>query len=228
MVDASDVVIEVLDARDPLPCRNIQAEEMVASSKDKKLVLLLNKADLVPREVTLSWLRYLRREYPTIAFKSSTQLKQRRLGRKQFNPLFAPDRLKETSVCLGARTLLQLLGNYCRLSGGVGLSGETMKRSITVGVIGCPNVGKSSVINSLVRNRSCRVGATPGITRVMTKVSLDKHIKMLDCPGLLPSMVSQMRFHLLEGNGSYTIRTIMIHYIVVLFLYSITQYVIQH
>ena len=191
VVEASDVVIEVLDARDPLPCRNTQAEEMIAS-KDKKLVLLLNKADLVPREVTLSWLHYLRREYPTIAFKSSTQLKQRRLGRKQFNPLFAPDRLKATSVCLGARTLLQLLGNYCRLSGGVGPSGETMKRHITVGVIGCPNVGKSSVINSLVRNRSCRVGATPGVTRVMTKISLDKHIKMLDCPGLLPSTVSRL------------------------------------
>ncbi|KAI6648799.1 Nucleostemin-like protein [Oopsacas minuta] len=187
VVDASDIVIEVLDARDPLPCRNTQAETMVSSSKDKRLVLLLNKADLVPREVTLSWLRYLRREYPTIAFKSSTQSKQRRLGRKQFNPIYVPDKLRETSTCLGARTLLQLLGNYCRLSGSTGVSGETIKRSITVGVIGCPNVGKSSVINSLVRNRSCGVGATPGVTRVMTKVSLGKHIKMLDCPGLLPS-----------------------------------------
>ena len=184
IVDMSDVIIEVLDARDPLPCRNTQAETLVSSSQDKRLVLLLNKADLVPRDVTLSWLRYLRREYPTVAFKSSTQPKQRRLGTKKFNPLFAPERLKETSSCLGAKTLLQLLGNYCRLSGG------NMKKSITVGVIGCPNVGKSSVINSLVRNKSCRVGAVPGVTRVMTKVSLDKHIKMLDSPGLLPSQVA--------------------------------------
>ena len=182
VVDASDVVIEVLDARDPLACRNTQVETLVSSSQDKRLVLLLNKVDLVPRDVTLSWLRYLRREYPTVVFKSSTQPKQRRLGRKKFNPLFAPERLKETSTCLGARTLLQLLGNYCRLSGGT-------KKSITVGVIGCPNVGKSSVINSLMRNRSCRVGAAPGMTRVMTKVSLDKHIKMLDSPGVLPAQV---------------------------------------
>ena len=54
-----------------------------------------------------------------------------------------------SNVCLGADSVLQLLKNYCRNNG--------MKVSITVGVIGYPNVGKSSLINSLKRSRAVGV-----------------------------------------------------------------------
>lgn len=60
-----------------------------------------------------------------------------------------------------------------------------MKTAITVGVVGFPNVGKSSLINSLKRTRVANVGSTPGVTKAMQEVHLDKNVKLLDCPGIV-------------------------------------------
>ncbi|XP_032745948.1 guanine nucleotide-binding protein-like 3-like protein [Rattus rattus] len=74
VVEYSDVILEVLDARDPLGCRCFQMEETVLRAEgNKKLVLVLNKIDLVPKEIVEKWLEYLRNELPTVAFKASTQ-----------------------------------------------------------------------------------------------------------------------------------------------------------
>lgn len=54
-----------------------------------------------------------------------------------------------------------------------------------MGVVGFPNVGKSSLINSLKRSKACGVAATPGKTRVVQEVALDKSLKILDCPGIV-------------------------------------------
>jgi nuclear GTP-binding protein len=89
----------------------------------------------------------------------------------------ATDSLLSGSECLGADALVKLLKNYCR--------NVDLKTSITVGVIGYPNVGKSSVINSLKRSKVCGVGATPGVTKVAQAIHLDKNIKLLDCPGIV-------------------------------------------
>ncbi|KAL3850054.1 hypothetical protein ACJIZ3_011936 [Penstemon smallii] len=201
VIDASDVILEVLDARDPLGTRCADMEKMVMrSGADKHLVLLLNKIgmlvlslslntrgyyipDLVPREAVEKWLKYLREEAPTVAFKCSTQEQKSNLGWKS-----APKASKtgkagsatnflQTSDCLGAETLIKLLKNYSR--------SHDIKKSVTVGVIGLPNVGKSSLINSLKRSHVVNVGATPGLTRSMQEVQLDKHVKLLDCPGVV-------------------------------------------
>jgi ribosome biogenesis GTPase A len=60
-----------------------------------------------------------------------------------------------------------------------------MKTAITVGVVGFPNVGKSSLINSLKRTRVANVGSTPGVTKAMQEIHLDKNVKLLDCPGIV-------------------------------------------
>ncbi|KAK7268591.1 hypothetical protein RIF29_21292 [Crotalaria pallida] len=74
-----------------------------------------------------------------------------------------------------------------------------IKKSITVGVIGLSNVGKSSLINSLRRSRVANVGTTLGLTRSLQEVQLDKNIKLLDCPGVV-MLKSQ------ENNASVALR----------------------
>ncbi|VDK72612.1 unnamed protein product, partial [Onchocerca ochengi] len=170
-VESADIIIEVLDARDPLGSRNRNVEESVLNA-GKRLVLLLNKIDLVPKENVKKWLMYLRRQSPTIAFKASTQEQNRNLGRFSSSNLHF-----STSKCVGADLVMKLLLNYCR--------SKDIKTSIRVGVVGYPNVGKSSFINSLKRKRVCDVGAIPGITRQVQEVHLDKHIRLLDSPGVI-------------------------------------------
>lgn len=69
---ANQHIFQVLDARDPLGSRSRRVEESVLNA-GKRLVLLLNKIDLVPKENVKKWIMYLRQQSPTIAFKASTQ-----------------------------------------------------------------------------------------------------------------------------------------------------------
>ncbi|KAM5563139.1 guanine nucleotide-binding protein-like NSN1 [Rosa sericea] len=178
VIEASDVILEVLDARDPLGTRCVDMEKMVRKSgPNKHLVLLLNKIDLIPREAVEKWLTYLREELPAVAFKCSTQEQKSNLGWKSSSKKSKPSNLLQTSDCLGAETLLKLLKNYSR--------SHEIKKSITVGIIGLPNVGKSSLINSLKRCRVVNVGSTPGLTRSLQEVQLDNNVKLIDCPGVV-------------------------------------------
>ncbi|ETV91928.1 hypothetical protein H310_13715 [Aphanomyces invadans] len=177
VVDRADVILEILDARDPMGCRTIDMEDLMRT-KGKKVVLVLNKIDLVPPEVLQPWLAYLRTFYPTIAFKASTQ-DQKTIssssgggkGEKTNGKIIAGSR------AVGTEPLMQLLKNYCR--------SNNIKTSITVGVIGYPNVGKSSVINSLKRSKAASVSSTAGHTKVIQEIHLDNKVKLIDCPGIV-------------------------------------------
>ncbi|MCI4390158.1 hypothetical protein PGIGA_G00119380 [Pangasianodon gigas] len=178
VIQVSDVILEVLDARDPLGCRCPQVEQaVVQSGTNKKIILVLNKIDLVPKDIVEKWIKYLRNEFPTVAFKASTQQQNNNLKRSHVPVSQATQELLGSSACVGADCLMKLLSNYCRI--------QDIKTTITVGVVGFPNVGKSSLINSLKRARACSVGATPGVTKCLQEVHIDKHIKILDCPGIV-------------------------------------------
>ena len=72
VIENSDVIIEVLDARDPEGCRNREVEQQAVAG-GKKVLLVLNKIDLVPPQNAKLWQRFLRREYGTVLFKAGTQ-----------------------------------------------------------------------------------------------------------------------------------------------------------
>ncbi|NXG65712.1 GNL3 protein, partial [Hemiprocne comata] len=174
VIEASDVVLEVLDARDPMGCRCPQLEQAVTcSGGEKKLLLVLNKIDLVPKENLEKWLNYLKKEFPTVAFKSATLMKDKTM--QPFAKRRAHVDLSRTTERFGSKCLLKLLQEH----------GRTQNKPIQVGVVGFPNVGKSSIINSLKGVRACNVGLARGVTKSMQIVHLDKQTKMLDSPSII-------------------------------------------
>ncbi|SOV04999.1 related to NUG1 - Nuclear GTPase (involved in Ribosome biogenesis) [Ustilago sp. UG-2017a] len=181
VVDNADVLLQVLDARDPLGCRSLQTERMLMRA-GKKIVLILNKIDLVPKSNVEAWLKYLRHDFPTLAFKASTQSQRNNLSQGANAVNYSKtsssiDAISGGSEAIGAGALVELIKNYSR--------SLNLKTSIAVGVFGAPNVGKSSLINSLKRARVCSVASTPGHTKVVQSIMLDKSVRLLDCPGIV-------------------------------------------
>lgn len=132
---AADVVLEVVDARDPLGTRCKVVEEAVLQHPGKRLVIVVNKADLVPRDILEKWLTYLRRTWPAVPFKASIQQQSQKLGRramiKKSKKKKNLEKLMSVSSSVGAEFLMKLLANYRRNKG--------IMTSITVGVVGKVN-----------------------------------------------------------------------------------------
>ena len=187
VIENSDVILEVLDARDPLTCRNKELENKIKSGKNsKKIILVLNKIDLIPVQNAIDWQKYLSNEFPCVLFKSNTQTQSTNLSQSNLfdkNLKNQKDYISEVlkgNKSIGGEELLNILKNYSRIDGNT-------KSNIVVGVIGIPNVGKSSLINSLTRGKNVGVSNTPGFTKGLQEVILDNNIRLLDCPGVVMS-----------------------------------------
>ncbi|KAK5583812.1 hypothetical protein RB653_005414 [Dictyostelium firmibasis] len=156
VIDSSDVLVQVLDARDPMGTRSRHVEQQLKkTSKHKHLIFILNKCDLVPTWATARWVKILSKEYPTLAFHASIT-----------NPF-------------GKGSLIQLLRQFSKL--------HSDKKQISVGFIGYPNVGKSSIINTLKSKVVCKAAPIPGETKVWQYITLMKRIYLIDCPGVVPT-----------------------------------------
>ncbi|XP_057561590.1 nucleolar GTP-binding protein 2 [Hippopotamus amphibius kiboko] len=154
VIDSSDVVVQVLDARDPVGTRSPHIETYLKKEKPwKHLIFVLNKCDLVPTWATKRWVAVLSQDYPTLAFHASLT-----------NPF-------------GKGAFIQLLRQFGKL--------HTDKKQISVGFIGYPNVGKSSVINTLRSKKVCNVAPIAGETKVWQYITLMRRIFLIDCPGVV-------------------------------------------
>merc|ERR1712029_700629 len=156
VIDSSDVVIQVLDARDPMGTRSQHIEKYMKSEKTHKhLIFVLNKVDLVPTWVTQKWVALLSAEYPTVAFHASLK-----------HPF-------------GKGAIIALLRQFGKL--------HKESKQISVGFIGFPNVGKSSVINAIRAKKVCKVAPLAGETKVWQYITLFRKVYLIDCPGVVYS-----------------------------------------
>ena len=154
VLDSSDVVVMILDARDPegTRCKHVEAH-LKNNCPYKHLVYVLNKIDLVPTSVTKGWIKHLSSTCPTIAFRASI------------------------SKPFGKLSLVRLFKQFDKF--------HKDKKTISIGFVGYPNVGKSSVINTIKAKQVCKAAPVPGETKVWQYVALTRRIYMIDCPGVV-------------------------------------------
>lgn len=177
VLDKADAVIEVLDARDPQTFRSAALEKHIMEG-NKKLMLVLNKIDLCPREAVAAWYSHLRGEQPTFLFRSASSC----LPVAPIAPDVKGKAKASTNDAIGAGAILDQLRSWAAEK-----KGDT---PFTVAVVGVTNSGKSSLVNSLLKKSALPVytlatsSRGPTTTEVPQEVSLDATLSVLDTPGL--------------------------------------------
>ncbi|MFX1298684.1 MAG: GTPase, partial [Promethearchaeota archaeon] len=71
VINDANLILEVLDARDPQGTRSKRIEKLIMTQADKKLILVLNKIDLIPKNIAMKWREILQLEHPTIAISAT-------------------------------------------------------------------------------------------------------------------------------------------------------------
>lgn len=169
-----DSVIYVLDARAPLSCINPSFDEIIGA---KPRLYVLNKADLVPKEELFKWKNYFVNQNSNCITANSTVNTN---SAAFVNALRALNKEK--------------IDRY---------SERGVKKTIRAMVIGVPNCGKSTLINSLIAKKKTITGDRPGVTRSMQWVSIDEYIDLVDTPGTLyPDFSDQKKATHLAMIGS--------------------------
>lgn len=152
-----DLVIELVDARIPMSSRNPDIDEL---AKNKARIILLNKSDLSDERSNLQWMEYFKEK----GFYCLKLNSRSGAGVKQMNALVA-EACKE-KIERDRRKGIQ-------------------NRPVRAMVVGIPNVGKSTFINSYAGKACAKTGNKPGVTKGKQWIRLNKNVELLDTPGIL-------------------------------------------
>ena len=164
-----DLVIELVDARAPLASRNPDIDSLAAG---KGRVILLNKADLASEKANAAWITY---------FES-----------QGFQVMKIDARAKATLKQLNA-----LIQEACKEKIERDTRRGILNRPVRAMVVGIPNVGKSTFINSFAGKAAAKTGNKPGITKGNQWIRLNKQVELLDTPGILWPKFEDQRVGLL-------------------------------
>ena len=143
----SDVILLLVDARMPEITRNSEIVEKAGKMKDKRLIFVFNKSDLVGRKD----IDKLKKEYPNSFFISATK----KIGVKKLKT-----------------TLENMAENWNR-------------ESLRIGLVGYPNIGKSTLINLLAPGARAKVSSMSGTTKKIQWIRTGK-LRIMDSPGIIP------------------------------------------
>jgi hypothetical protein len=153
IVQMSDIILEVLDARFIQETRNLEIEEQI-KKLGKKIIYVFNKSDLIDIK------KMKAKEVISLAPRVFVSCVSKKGGKELRN------KIKITSYHIEHPV-------------------DTKMKKVTVGIIGYPNTGKSSLINLLVGKPAAGIGADAGFTHGIQKVNLTSGIVLLDSPGVI-------------------------------------------
>ena len=160
-----DLVVEIVDARIPHSSRNPDIDEL---GKNKYRLILMNKADLADKKATDKWMAY---------FKS-----------KGYFVVSLDARSKN-----GMKSITDIIMEACKEKIERDLKRGIKNRPVRAMVVGIPNVGKSTFINSYAGKACAKTGNKPGVTKGKQWIRLNKNVELLDTPGILwPKFEDQM------------------------------------
>ena len=152
-----DLVIELVDARAPLSSKNPDIDEL---GKNKFRLILLNKADLSSEKGNTMWTKYFEEKgYFVVKINSRSGA-----GMKQISA-----------------TIMEACKEKIERDRKRGI----LNRPIRAMVVGIPNVGKSTFINSFAGRAAAKTGNKPGVTKGAQWIRLNKQVELLDTPGIL-------------------------------------------
>jgi len=163
----SDVVLLLVDARMPEITRNSEIVDKVQNMKDKRLVIVFNKSDLISRKD----IEKLKKEYPNAFFVSST---------------------KKIGVGKLKSTLENMAENW-------------NKPSLRIGLVGYPNIGKSTLINLLAPGARAKVSSVSGTTKKTQWVRTGQ-LRIMDSPGIIPFGDRKVQIGMTASKDPHKIR----------------------
>ena len=152
-----DLVIELVDARIPLSSRNPDIDEL---GKNKSRIILLNKSDLADEEGNRSWTAYFKKQ-----------------------GVYGMEMNARTGA--GIKAMHGLVQSACREKIARDKKRGIQNRPVRAMVVGIPNVGKSTFINSFAGRACTKTGNKPGVTKGKQWIRLNKSLELLDTPGIL-------------------------------------------
>ena len=151
-----DLVIEVTDARIPLSSRNPDIDEL---GKNKARLILLNKADLADDSRTEQWMEYFRSKgYYAVKINARSGA--------------------------GMKGILPVIMESCKEKIERDRRRGILNRPVRAMVVGIPNVGKSTFINSFAGKACTKTGNKPGVTKGKQWIRINKNVELLDTPGI--------------------------------------------
>ena len=152
-----DIVGEIIDSRIPISSKNPVIDDVL---KDKPRIMILNKSDMADENETKKWLSYYRKKgYGAVVVDA--------LHSKGLDKIYSVAK--------------EMLADKFKKLEEKNLSSKTIRMMI----VGIPNVGKSTFINSISKRKSAKIGDRPGVTKQVQWIKTKNDLELLDTPGVL-------------------------------------------
>jgi len=204
IITESDLVLEVLDSRLVELSRNEEVEKLI-KEVGRPMIFVINKSDLVSKDRIRKQVQDLK-EKGEVVFISTKQKGDGKIL------LYA---IRKVFKKYGKREIEE------RDKFAEKLKFREAKAGIVVGVLGYPNVGKSSIINVLAHKKKVKVSKKSGTTHGVHWISISKEIKLLDSPGVIPlKKDDEIRYGLIGAKDTEALKNpeIVAHAVIKLFI----------